>query len=241
MIAVLALAGLAIGSFIGVVARRIGRGADWAFAPSACEHCSRRLGPAELIPLVSYLAQRGRCRGCGLRIAPAHLAVEIAGLSVPLWAAFTVPDAALLWTCGLGWGLLALAAIDGESLLLPRPLCLALGAAGLAATADLSPESVGTHAFGALLGFAVLWSVAAGYRALRGRDGLGGGDAWLLGAGASWTGPAALPGIIGIAAVAGLVAALFLRRTRAGDAIPFGPFLALGIWLAWLYGPLAVS
>jgi leader peptidase (prepilin peptidase)/N-methyltransferase len=76
------------------------------------------------------------------------------------------------------------------------------------------------------------------YRAIRGRDGLGGGDAKLLAAAGAWVGVRALPQVVLFAAIAGLVAAAGLRiagvRLGAQSALPFGPFLALATWLVWL-------
>ena len=78
------------------------------------------------------------------------------------------------------------------------------------------------------------------YRRLRGREGMGLGDAKLLGAAGAWVGWQGLAGVLLIAAVTGLATAVVLRRTSLSDALPFGPFLALGIWLTWLYGPLVL-
>ena len=76
------------------------------------------------------------------------------------------------------------------------------------------------------------------YRKVRGRDGLGAGDAKLLAAAGAWVGASGLPQVILFAAVAGLVAAACLRlagvRLGAASALPFGPFLALATWLVWL-------
>ena len=85
--------------------------------------------------------------------------------------------------------------------------------------------------------------LAFAYRRLRGRDGLGGGDAKLIAAAGAWCGLAALPFVVLGSAVLGLLAALGLAVTRADmtsrTQIPFGPCIALAFWLAWLYGGLA--
>jgi len=87
-----------------------------------------------------------------------------------------------------------------------------------------------------------LAAIAALYRRLRGREGLGGGDAKLLAASGAWLGAAALPQVILLAAVSALAAAACLRLTgiRLGihSALPFGPFLALATWILWLFGPV---
>jgi leader peptidase (prepilin peptidase)/N-methyltransferase len=78
------------------------------------------------------------------------------------------------------------------------------------------------------------------YRRLRGRDGLGRGDAKLLAAGGAWLGWSALPWVVLLAALLGLLLALLQRlrgeRLTAETAVPFGPALALAIWLIWIYG-----
>ena len=91
---------------------------------------------------------------------------------------------------------------------------------------------------GAALGWLVFASVAAGYRALRGREGLGGGDAKLLAAAGAWLGWQALPQVMLLGAVAALVGAGVLRLARDGARLAFGPWLALAIWLVWLYGDI---
>jgi leader peptidase (prepilin peptidase)/N-methyltransferase len=95
---------------------------------------------------------------------------------------------------------------------------------------------------GAFVGWAALTFLSATYRRLRGREGLGGGDAWLLAGGGAWVGWVALPTALVWAAGAGLAAAAALALARrpiaGGQHIPFGVPLAAGIWLAWLYGPI---
>ena len=93
-----------------------------------------------------------------------------------------------------------------------------------------------------MLGFSGLWLDARLYRNVRKRDGLGGGDPYMLGAGGAWVGALALPTTLLWASAAGLsliVAQLAVRRkVRATDRLPFGVFLAVGLWMTWLYGPL---
>lgn len=229
-----------IGSFLGVVIRRWPRGRSIALGRSACESCGARLTAADLVPVLSYLCQRGRCRHCGARIAPAHLAIELAALAVPLAqiaAGITAP--APLWAgCGLGWSLLVLAGIDLRHQLLPDLLTLPLLLAGLAYTGWQTPPALAAHALAACLAWALLAAIAALYRRLRGRDGLGLGDAKLLAAGGAWLGPAALPYVLLLAALATLagagLAALAGRPIDGQTRLPFGPALAAAIFIFWL-------
>jgi len=98
---------------------------------------------------------------------------------------------------------------------------------------------------GAAVGFGGLWLLAFLYRRVRGRDGLGGGDPFLLGAIGAWVGWAGLPSVLLWASAAGLAvvaAKLVLRRPVASaDRLPFGVFLAVGAWMTWLYGPLGLG
>jgi len=229
------------GSFLGGLIFLIPKGRPITLARSACASCGQALSALDLVPIVSYLALRGRCRHCAAPLGRFPLAVELASLGVALWAASVRNDAAWLWMdCVLGWGLLALAWIDWHSFHLPDSLSLPLLLAGLAATLWLEPMEIADHALGAALGATFFFLIAAVYRRLRGREGLGAGDAKLLGVAGAWLGSAALPWVVLIAAVAGIALALgqSLRGAKLHRAtrVPFGPCLALAIWLLRLYG-----
>ncbi|MGC8475125.1 MAG: prepilin peptidase [Acetobacteraceae bacterium] len=223
------------GSFLGVLVQRLPAGRGVIAGRSRCETCHRPLPARDLIPVLSFLLRRGRCRFCDSPINPLHLWIELGALLVPAGALWHARTPAGLWAdCVLGWGLLALGWTDLRRWVLPDALTLPLLLAGLAAAAALTPDRLGTDALGAAAGWGGFALIGTLYRRLRGREGLGGGDAKLLGAGGAWLGVAALPTVVLAAALAGLVAALSLwrpgRRLSASTAIPFGPFLALAIW-----------
>ncbi len=234
-----ALAAPFAGSLMGVLARRLPEGRDVMMARSACDHCGATLGAGELVPLLSYAVQRGRCRHCGAPIGLYHPAMELAALAVALWAASVAGGAVLAASCVLGWMLLGLAVCDWEHFRLPDALTLPLLLLGLGATWWLWPEAVADRALAAALGYLAFRGVALLYRRLRGREGLGAGDAKLLAASGAWLGTAALSWVVLLAAVIGLVmaGAIALRRGRvsARMVIPFGPCIALATWLVWLY------
>jgi leader peptidase (prepilin peptidase)/N-methyltransferase len=230
-----------IGSFLGVLIRRLPEHRPVTFARSCCEVCGGNLTASELVPLVSYVLQRGRCRRCGAAIEPFHLMVEVAAVLVAAWAVTVEGDLAHLWIgCLLGWTLLTLGWIDIRCMCLPDALTLPLLLAGLALSLMYGPGDVTAHATGAAAGYLGLRAVAWSYRIARGREGIGGGDAKLMGAAGAWLGAAALPYVLLIAALLGLAmamcSALMGRRLQAHSALPFGPCLALAIWLIWLYG-----
>jgi leader peptidase (prepilin peptidase)/N-methyltransferase len=146
-----------------------------------------------------------------------------------------------LWTaCLLGWGLLALGWIDAEHMRLPDALTLPLLAAGIATQTMLSPERFADSVLGAALGYLGFRAAAIMYRLIRGREGLGGGDAKLLSVAGAWVGWAALPDVVLLAAVLGLgLVAIMHIRGRTMDRltmIPFGPCLAPALWIVYLYG-----
>jgi leader peptidase (prepilin peptidase)/N-methyltransferase len=229
-----------IGSFLGVLVRRLPEGRPIAWKRSRCEHCGAALRARDLVPLFSWLSAKGRCRWCGHPLGWFYPGIELAALAVALTAVAADSGGEVWLDCLLGWWLLALGWIDLREWLLPDGLTLPLVIAGLCATAALAPEQLTDRALGAALGFLSLRAIALLYRWLRGREGLGQGDAKLLAAAGAWVGASALPQVILGAAVAALFAAGCLRlagiRLGAHSALPFGPFLALATWLTWLIG-----
>lgn len=239
-------AGLAsplIGSAIAAGTARFASGQAWGLTPSCCPSCGRRLRMLEMIPVVSWIALGGKCRGCAAAISRQYPLVEAAAVVVAVWAWLAVPPQAFLATCILGWLLLALSVADIRTCRLPDPLNLALVLTGLGVAVWLDGSRILDHIAGAVLGFASLVAIEIAYRRLRGREGIGRGDAKLLGGIGAWLGYQGLAACIFVAASSGIVfllaAGLIRGRTIAADtALPFGPFLAFAGWLTWLYGPL---
>jgi len=225
--------GPVIGSWLGVIIRRYGTGQSTIRCRSACESCHTPLRAPDLIPLISFLAARGRCRHCNAPIAWFHPAIEAAALAIGAAAWVADGDTPRLWVdAALGWSLLAAAWIDAEHFILPDLITLPLILAGLAATWWQQPGALTSHAAGAALGYLGFTLLNAAYRALRGHDGLGQGDAKLLAGAGAWLGAVYLPdeilaaGLLGLAGV--FTARLFGRPTSA--KLPFGPALALAFF-----------
>jgi leader peptidase (prepilin peptidase) / N-methyltransferase len=234
----LVLAAPFIGSFLGVVVRRLPAGRPITAARPCCESCGTALQVRDLVPLASWLAARGRCRFCGQRLGWFYPGIEFAATAVVV-AAMAADGGSQTWLdCVFGWWLLALGWIDLRCWLLPDALTLPLVVAGLVAAACLDPADLTAYAAGAALGYLGLRIVGWIYRLLRGGEGVGQGDAKLLAASGAWLGAAALPQVILLAASTALVAALGLRlagvRLGARTPLPFGPFLAFATWLLWL-------
>jgi leader peptidase (prepilin peptidase)/N-methyltransferase len=231
-----------VGSVLGVLIRRLPAGQPVALDRSRCESCGHALGPLDLVPVASYLALRGRCRFCGAPIAPFHLAVELAAAGIAAVTAMVAPDDAALWCgCALGWALLALAWIDWRHMILPDALTLPLVLLGLGATVWRHPDAVTAHAAAAALAYLLLRLIAWTYRRLRGRDGLGEGDAKLMAAAGAWVGIAALSSVLLGGALVTLVMAV-VAGIRSGTGlngetrIPLGPGLCAALWVVWLAG-----
>jgi leader peptidase (prepilin peptidase) / N-methyltransferase len=151
------------------------------------------------------------------------------------------PEGLLLSTL-LAIFLASLSAIDLREYRLPDLLTLPLTALGLIATPLVLEASPWWQAASAATGFVLLAAAAVLYAKLRGEPGLGLGDAKLLAASGAWLGAQALPSVL-LWACGSAILGLLLRGWRSGSLsgksrVPFGPFLAFGTWLVWLYGPL---
>jgi leader peptidase (prepilin peptidase)/N-methyltransferase len=231
-----------VGSFLGVLTHRLVAGTMLASARSRCEACRSVIAPWDLVPLFSFAVLRGRCRACGARIAARHWHIELAAVAVALVAIVAEPDVGTtrLWLdCGFGWALLALGWIDWDAMILPDVITLPLVVVGLGATLWLDPAATTGHAIAAATGYAAFRIIAIGYRALRGRDGLGEGDAKLLAALGAWIGLDGLPWVVFGGAMVGLSAAMVMsvrgRRVEPTTRLPFGCCLALAGWVIRLH------
>ena len=231
-----------IGSFLGLLIRRLPEGSPIARGRSRCDACGATLRVRDLVPILSWLVAGARCRYCRQPLGWFYPGIELAALAVAVLAVLIDGGQRAWLDCLLGWWLLALGWIDLRCWLLLDALTLPLIIAGLAAAFLFDPDQLTDRALGAALGYLSLTAIATLYRALRGREGLGGGDAKLLAASGAWLGAAALPQVILLAALSALAAAGCMRLTgvRLGihSAMPFGPFLALATWVLWLLGPL---
>ncbi|MGH8275028.1 MAG: prepilin peptidase [Gammaproteobacteria bacterium] len=261
LLAAAGVVGLVVGSFLNVVIFRLpimlerqwqresGKSSpadtktyNLVLPPSACPACGRKIPPQENIPVLSWLALRGRCAGCKARISPRYPAVELltAALSILVaWRFGATPTCAgaLLLT----WTLIAAAGIDLSHYILPDNLVLPLLWAGLLFNLFDTYVPLFDAVIGAVAGYLVLWIVYQLFRLTTGKEGLGYGDFKLLAALGAWLGWRMLPLIVlGAAAMGIIFGGAWLIASRRGRAhpVPFGPFLAAGGLLALFAGPL---
>jgi len=237
------VAGPFIGSFIGLLAYRWPENEPWLTRRSACRQCAKPLAWHDLLPILSWFIRRGRCRHCKKAIPILHPICEIGALIIGLTAWAFAPDGTFILSCLMGWTLLALSVIDWRSFILPDPLNLTLAGLGVIMIWTSDKANWIDHLIGGVVGYLILLGVELFYRHARGRDGLGRGDAKLLGALGLWVGWIQLPDILLLGSLSGLVAIIAQSRATKTQlsgqtALAFGPWLALGGWISWLVGPI---
>lgn len=251
VIPIMGLLGLIVGSFLAAVSVRLPRDEDVVLTPSHCMSCGRVLSVQHLVPVFSWLILRGRCGWCKALVSPRYILIELAACAVGVWAAVSgLAQAEASWLtvllpAVLGWQLLLIGLIDAEHFWLPDILTWPLVLSGLVLVGVMNAALPWSHLIGAVSGFGILWAVAALYRLVRKQEGLGGGDPFLMAGAGAWVGWAGLPSVLLIACAGGIslvLARLILRRpVSRTDRLPFGTFLAIGIWLVWLWGPIGLS
>ena len=254
---------LAIGSFLNVVIHRLPKmlerqwrdelselnGQDVAAGPrynlmvprSACPACGHAIGALENVPLISYLALRGKCAGCKTGISPRYPLVEALTGALSGYIAwrygFTWQTLALLVFV---WSMIALAFIDLDTFYLPDDITLPLVWAGLLANMGGLFVDLQSAVIGAIAGYLALWIVFWGYKVATGKDGMGYGDFKLLAALGAWLGwQMVLPVVLGASVIGAVVgiAMKFSGALREGRYVPFGPFLAGAGVVVMLAGP----
>ena len=260
--------GLLVGSFLNVVILRLPRRMEWEWKRDAretlgepelydppppgivvershCPHCGHQLSWYENIPVLSWVALRGRCRSCKAPISVQYPAVELVTALLCL---------ACVWQFGFGWQgfgacllscfLVALSGIDLRTQLLPDSLTLPLMWLGLIASLDNLYMPAKPALLGAIAGYVSLWSVWWLFKQVTGKEGMGHGDFKLLAALGAWVGLAGVLPIILLSSLVGAgVGSIWLcakGRDRA-TPIPFGPYLAVAGWIVFMWGEQLVG
>ena len=207
---------------------------------SHCPQCRHPLGAIENIPVISWIALRGRCRHCKTPISIQYPLVELIT---------ALASATVVWTFGpsyaaiagliLTWVLIALSGIDVRTQLLPDQLTLPLLWIGL--LLSLVPVFVAptSSIVGAAIGYLSLWSVYWLFKLVTGKEGMGYGDFKLLAALGAWMGPGSLLPTVLLSSLIGAIAGgtfLVIRGKDRATPIPFGPFIAAAGWIWFVAG-----
>ncbi len=233
--------GLAVGSFLNVCIGRLPRGESLVRPRSYCPKCGAQIAWFDNIPVLSWLALRGRCRSCrepiswtypALELFTAAIWVALAAVYGPTWHAL---QGAILFSL-----LLTIALIDGQHYLIPDALSLGGLGAGLALSLLPGFPTPLVALLGAALGFGVLLAVGVlGEWAFR-KPAMGGGDMKMMAMVGAFLGPAGAMLTIFIGAVVGTVVFGPVSLKTKKD-VPFGVFLALGAAIAFLFGESMVE
>ena len=213
---------------------------------SRCPSCGHRIRAYENVPVISWLALRGRCSSCRARISARYPVIELA--SAVLFAAIGwrmgAQPQVWLW-CGFGAALLALAWIDWDTTVLPDAITLPLLWAGLLCAVLGWTIAPVTAIIGAAAGYLSLWTVYWFFKLATGKEGMGYGDFKLLAALGAWLGWQALLPIVLAASLIGAVIGIAMKASgalREGRYVPFGPFLAGAGLVVMLVGvPVALG
>lgn len=207
---------------------------------SRCNNCGHLITWYENIPVFSYLFLRGRCHHChdpiSLRYPSIELLTALLGGFIIWQYGFSLQGIGLLL---LTWSLIALTFIDIDHQLLPDNITLPLLWLGLLFNLDSTFTSLSHAVIGAIAGYMVLWCVFWLFKLVTGKEGMGYGDFKLLAAIGAWGGFEILPLTILLSSVVGAVLGVMLMMTRkhqAGQALPFGPYLAIAGWIAIIWG-----
>lgn len=261
-IALITIIGLVVGSFLNVVIYRLPlmikkdwqrqcaelRGEFYESQPifnlvsprSACIHCGHKVTVLENIPIVSYIALRGRCSQCHAHISLQYPAVEaitalLSGFIAWFFGFSIITMAALIFV----WALIALAVIDLNTQLLPDDITLPLLWIGLIVNMNNLFTTIDSAIIGAILGYLSLWLIYWSFKLMTGKEGMGYGDFKLLSAIGAWLGWSMLPLVILFSSFVGAIVGIGLIivcRLKKNIPMPFGPYLVAGGLIALFWG-----
>ncbi len=205
---------------------------------STCPKCKTPIRWYQNIPVVSWLALRGKCGSCQNPISIRYPFIELltAVCSLIVVAVFG-PTLQMVFGVFLTWMLITLTFIDFDTQLLPDRFTLTLGALGLGINSFNIYTSATSAIWGYIIGFLCLWIVYYLFKVITGKEGMGYGDFKLLAALGAWMGPLLLPLIVLLSSIVGAIIGIILLKVRK-ENIPFafGPYIAIAGWIAFLWG-----
>ena len=264
LIGFMALLGLMVGSFLNVVIYRLpimlqqrwrqecqdfmglpfGVAATPAFnlllPGSHCPSCQTAIKAYHNIPLFGFLLLGGRCRNCRIRISWRYPLVEaLAAIAAAIAAWRFGFNIGLPFALILSWALIVLSAIDIDQQLLPDDITQPTLWLGLLLSLFSVFADSGDSIIGAVAGYLSLWGVYQCFKLFTGKEGMGNGDFKLLALCGAWLGWQYLPQIVLLASCLGTIGGIALigrKKLTFGQAMPFGPYLAVSGWLALIWG-----
>ncbi|MBI3769777.1 MAG: prepilin peptidase [Deltaproteobacteria bacterium] len=240
VIAAVFVLGAMIGSFLNVCIVRLPEERSIVRPRSHCPSCGHEIAWYDNVPVLSYVLLRGCCRACGTRISPIYPAVELltGALAVALWLRLGT-TLAFAGYFAFAAALVTITFIDLDHRIIPDVISLPGIAVGLAVS-FVSPLVTPVGALlGMLAGGGVLLAIAGAYQAIRGQEGMGGGDVKLLAMIGAFLGWQSVFVTLMVASLIGSVIGIGLMLYQRADtklAIPFGPFLAGGALVSLFFG-----
>ena len=233
----MALLGLIAGSFLSVVAHRVPLGESIVAPRSRCPNCGTQIAAYDNVPVFSYLALRGRCRHCDAKVPATYPLLEagLAAVFVAILLRYSDDGIEIALGACLAATLATITLTDLEHRVIPNKVLIvaAIVAVGVLVAGDR--DALAEHAIAAAIAFAVMFLIAIVYP-----RGMGMGDVKLAGVMGLYLGKAVAPALL-IGFAAGALFGLALIATRGAEArkqaVPFGPFLALGGLVAIFVGP----
>ena len=235
--------GLIVGSFLNVVIVRLPHDKSIAFPGSHCPKCQAKLHWYENIPVLSYLALKGKCRSCKTPISVRYPIVELttALLFLAVKLKFEMSPILLIRDWPFVAILVAVTFIDLEHRIIPDRLSLGGLVLGLATAYWVPGLGLQSACIGAALGFGVFYALAWAYMKFTGRSGLGGGDIKLLAMIGAFLGPGGVFAAIFISSIFGSLVGIAWGMASKKEkvlsvAIPYGPFLVVGAIYYYLLG-----
>ena len=205
---------------------------------STCPKCSKPIRWYQNVPVLSWLALRGKCGTCQNPISIRYPFVEIltAICSLTVVAVYG-PTLQMVFGVLFTWILITLTFIDFDTQLLPDRFTLTLAAIGLGVNTFHLYTSPSSAIWGYIIGFLCLWIVYYLFKIVTGKEGMGYGDFKLLAALGAWMGPLLLPLVILLSSVVGAIIGIILLKIRKeNQPFAFGPYIAIAGWIAFLWG-----
>lgn len=205
---------------------------------STCPKCKAPIRWFQNIPVISWLALRGRCGSCENPISIRYPFVELLTAITSLIVVWSFgPTIQAVFGVIFTWFLITLTFIDFDTQLLPDRFTLTLAALGLGINSYAIYVSATTAIWGYIIGFLCLWIVYYLFKIITGKEGMGYGDFKLLAALGAWMGPLMLPLIVLLSSCVGaIIGIILLKIKKENQPFAFGPYIAIAGWIAFLWG-----